>query len=99
MTDGTEVLDPRARKLADAFIDTWKTSIRPELKRHNVGYFMVTIYPDDDPTNDEKASGGNSMGVFTNIFIEDQERVLRDVIEQVNSPEYRARKPDATREN
>lgn len=97
--DGTEVLDPDARKLADAFVDTWKTSIRPELHKHNVGYFMIAIYPDDDATNNEKLSGGNAMGVFTNILIDDQEHVLRNVIEQVNSPEYRAKRPSPVREN
>lgn len=96
---GTEVLDPKSRKRADAFIDAWKTSIRPELKHHNVGYFMIAIYPDDDPTNDAKESGGNAIGIFTNIFLEDQERVLRDTIEQINTPEYKSEKPQSTREN
>lgn len=96
---GTESFDPRARKLADAFIDTWKTSIRPELKKHNVGYFMIVVYPDDNPTNDEKESGGNSMGVFTNVFATDQERILRDTIDQINTPEYRSQRPTSTKEN
>lgn len=99
MSDGTEVLDPKARKLADAFVDTWKTTIRPELKRHNVGYFMIAIYPDDDPGNDEQMSGGNAMGVFTNVFLEDQERILRDTIVQINTPEYRSKPPSPIKEN
>lgn len=99
MNDGTEVLDPKARKLADAFIDTWKTSIRPELHKHNVGYFMVVIYPDDNPDNSEKLSGGNAMGIFTNIFADDQERVLRDALDHINSSEYKFQKPVPTREN